>query len=192
MRDEFHSLNARSDEPVTENRLGAVIDRGQHALTHSQFRTLDARVVGLWRATHFIFFAVLLFGSVIGIGVSWIESPGGGGLALAGWSVLAVFFGWITIWRPKRLYRAWSYRIDDRILETRSGLIVKVSRLLPLSRLQHVDLHRGPLERLFGLSSLVLHTAGTREATITIPGLDPADAATLRDHLIQIGGDDGV
>jgi membrane protein YdbS with pleckstrin-like domain len=192
MPDEFDNLKAQTVQPPLPSAGPAVLTSVQRTTRYAQFRTLDPRVVGLWRATHFIFFAVLLFGSVVGIGISWIESPRGGALAIGGWIVLAAFFGWITVWRPARLYRAWSYRIDDRVLETRSGLLVKVSRLLPLSRLQHVDLHRGPLERLFGLSSLILHTAGTHEATITIPGLDPNDAALLRDYLIEVGGDDGV
>jgi hypothetical protein len=99
---------------------------------------------------------------------------------------------WLVVWRPPRLYRSWGYRIDERVLETRSGLMFQVRRLLPLSRLQHVDLQRGPIERSFGLASLVLHTAGTHQASITIPGLDPDAAVRLRDHLLEMGGDDAV
>jgi membrane protein YdbS with pleckstrin-like domain len=71
-------------------------------------------------------------------------------------------------------------------------LLFHVAHLLPLSRLQHVDLHRGPLERAFGLASLILHTAGTHEARITIPGLDADEAVRLRDRLVEVGGDDAV
>ena len=107
----------------------------------------------------------------------------------------ALFVGlaaWGVFLRPRRAYRAWGYRIDERVLELRSGILFQVSRLLPLTRLQHVDLRRGPLERAFGLASLALHTAGTREATLHIPGLDAREAARLRDHLIAVGGDDAV
>jgi len=78
------------------------------------------------------------------------------------------------------------------VLETRSGRVFQRARLLPLSRLQHVDIESGPLERMFGLAALVLHTAGTHSANIRIPGLEAVEAARLRDHLIEIGGDDAV
>ena len=49
-----------------------------------------------------------------------------------------------------------------------------------------------PLERAHGLASLILHTAGTHEATLVIPGLDADEAARLRDRLVAAGGDDAV
>jgi membrane protein YdbS with pleckstrin-like domain len=95
-------------------------------------------------------------------------------------------------WYPRRAFQAWSYRLDGRVLELRSGVWFRLVRLLPLTRLQHVDLQRGPLERSFGLASLVLYTAGTQEASIAIPGLADAEAVRLRDTLVATGGDDGV
>jgi membrane protein YdbS with pleckstrin-like domain len=90
------------------------------------------------------------------------------------------------------VYRAWGYRLDGKVLETRHGVLFRTMQLLPLARLQHVDLHNGPIERSLGLASLMLHTAGTHEATIVIPGLDTNEAVRLRDHLVVVGGDDGV
>jgi membrane protein YdbS with pleckstrin-like domain len=45
---------------------------------------------------------------------------------------------------------------------------------------------------MYGLASLVLHTAGTHSANILIPGLDAGEAVRLRDRLVEIGGDDAV
>jgi membrane protein YdbS with pleckstrin-like domain len=156
------------------------------------FLALDGRVVGLWRLTGAIGWGIVLLaalaGSVVG-GVLW-----GGRYAalLAAWVGLAGLAAWWVYWYPARSYRAWGYRIDARVLETREGVWFQVVKLLPLSRLQHVDLQRGPLERAHGLASLVLHTAGTHEATLVIPGLDAAEAARLRDCLVAAQGDDGV
>ena len=84
-------------------------------------------------------------------------------------------------------------RIDGKVLETKHGIWFRIHQLLPLSRLQHVDLHSGPVERSFGLASLLLHTAGTQHASIVVPGLDAREAGRLRDELVaMIGGDDGV
>jgi membrane protein YdbS with pleckstrin-like domain len=157
-----------------------------------QFRSLDLRVIGLWRALHVINLGVLLVAALFAVAVIGFENPEIGIWLMIGWFLLAGLSVWLTIWRPPRLYRSWGYRIDARVLETRSGIVFRVLKLLPLSRLQHVDLQRGPIERMFGLASLVLHTAGTHEASIRIPGLDAGEARLLRDHLVEIGGDDAV
>jgi len=108
------------------------------------------------------------------------------------WLAVAAVAIWFCVWYPRRLYSSWGYRIDTKVLETRSGRVFHRARLLPLTRLQHVDIERGPLERMFGLAALVLHTAGTHSANIRIPGLEASEAMRLRDHLIEIGGDDAV
>ncbi|HZF39935.1 MAG TPA: PH domain-containing protein [Blastocatellia bacterium] len=156
------------------------------------FQPLDSRVVSLWRVSYLIGFGVLLavlLIPVVAVGVAEPRAllwPAFAWLALAGASV------WFCLWYPPRLYRSWGYRIDAKVLETRSGMVFQRTRLLPLSRLQHVDIEQGPLERMFGLAALILHTAGTHSANIRIPGLEAAEATRLRDQLIEIGGDDAV
>ncbi|MCX8155701.1 MAG: PH domain-containing protein [Verrucomicrobiae bacterium] len=98
----------------------------------------------------------------------------------------------LFFWYPPRAYANWGYRLDGTVLEIHFGIWWKTIQLLPLSRLQHVDLHSGPLERSLGLATLSLHTAGTHDAVLVIPGLDAGQAARLRDELVAKGGDDGV
>jgi uncharacterized protein len=158
----------------------------------SFFRRLDPRVVRLWRLTYLVGYGVLLVALLASLIV--ISRLG----TISFWFLMAVWFAlalgcvWISWWRPPRAYRSWGYRMNDKVLEIRSGLLIERTRLLPLSRVQHVDIERGPFERRFGLASLVLHTAGTHSSSITIPGLDADEARKLRDHLVEIGGDDAV
>jgi len=56
---------------------------------------------------------------------------------------------------------------------------------------QHLDLKRGPLQRRYGLATLVIHTAGTRHSVVSIGGLDADDAERLRDQLAHQVDDDG-
>jgi membrane protein YdbS with pleckstrin-like domain len=158
----------------------------------SEFRPLDPRVVGLWRAANLIGSSALLMILFAGGVIVALAEPRAWPWVMLAWIFFAAWGAWLSLWRPKRLYHSWGYRIDAKVLETRSGLLFHVAHLLPLSRLQHVDLHRGPLERAFGLASLILHTAGTHEARITIPGLDADEAVRLRDRLVEVGGDDAV
>jgi membrane protein YdbS with pleckstrin-like domain len=161
-------------------------------MTGDDYHALDPRVVTLWRLSYLIGFGILLLICLPLVVTAFFFRNVWGYVSLAVWVVLFAISAWLTHWRPPRLYRAWSYRIDGRVLETRSGLLIRVVRLLPLNRLQHVDLSRGPFERMFGLASLVLYTAGTSIASITIPGLEASEAVRLRDQLITIGGDDAV
>jgi len=157
-----------------------------------EFIRLDPRVINLWIVTDLIGYGVLLLLLLAGLLVWGFVRPELLWWLVGEWCVVAAICLWYSLWRPSRAYRAWSYRIDEKVLETRSGILVHRTRLIPLSRVQHVDLERGPFERLYGLASLILHTAGTHSASLTIPGLNAAEASRLRDHLVEVGGDDAV
>lgn len=159
-------------------------------LPDERFRRLDRRIVQVWTIGSLLGYGIALL-LVLPWAIYWgFRHPMLLGWALLGWCLLVGGAIWLSFWRPPRLYRAWGWRIDDRLLETQSGLLVQRRRLLPLNRLQHVDLRRGPIERIYGLASLILHTAGTQSANLTIPGLDVAEAMRLRDHLVEKGGGD--
>lgn len=55
---------------------------------------------------------------------------------------------------------------------------------LPYSRLQHVSLSHGPLERHFSLSTLKCFSAGSGSAEIELPGIEQQTAEHLRQHLL--------
>lgn len=177
---------------MLEERTEEIQQEASAETVGPQFNSLDPRVVRLWQLTDLIAYLVLLGISMPGLIFLAVERPNLAWWLLAGWLAFAGLLVWLSIRRPRRAYAAWGYRIDDRVLETRSGIWFQRTRLLPLSRVQHVDLERGPIERRFGLSSLELFTAGTHAAKTTIPGLDAAEATALRDHLVAIGGDDAV
>ena len=84
---------------------------------------------------------------------------------------------------PKRRYRSWGYEMGEEELQIRHGLWTRVRSLVPFGRVQHIDVKQGPLERRFGLGTLVLHTAGTRSSAVELPGLDHAEAGRMRDQI---------
>jgi membrane protein YdbS with pleckstrin-like domain len=155
------------------------------------YQPLDPRVVKLWRIHSLIGSAVLLVVASIAVLFLGFASLMPWNWLLTAWMILLLIRVFSLLWQTW-VYCAWGYRLDGKVLETRHGVWFRTMQLLPLARLQHVDLHSGPIERSLGLASLMLHTAGTHEATIVIPGLDANEAARLRDHLVIIGGDDGV
>jgi membrane protein YdbS with pleckstrin-like domain len=153
---------------------------------------LDRRVIQLWRLTSLLGFAIFAIPALVGLLIASNAVFAHAIIGFVPWAVLLLLAGFWVFWYPPRAYRAFGYRVEERVIEIRSGVWFRVVRFLPLSRLQHVDLRRGPLERAHGLASLTLHTAGTHEASLLIPGLANADAERLRDQLITVGGDDAV
>jgi membrane protein YdbS with pleckstrin-like domain len=65
------------------------------------------------------------------------------------------------------------------------GVWWQTRRSIPRSRIQHVDIESGPIERALGLSNLILFTAGTGDSDGRIPGLRQATAEALREVLLQ-------
>jgi hypothetical protein len=108
-----------------------------------------------------------------------------GGLSLLAGVVLAVL-----------RYRLWRYEVREDALYLERGVFTRVRTVVPFVRVQHVDSARSPLQRLLGLASVVVYTAGSRGADVSVPGLAPADADDLRERLkglaIEAEGDDAV
>lgn len=104
----------------------------------------------------------------------WLLAPV---LAAAG----ALFGAWLGWKRHRRT--AW--KLDDSGFAVRRGNWWQSETRVPASRVQHLDLKRGPLERMSKLATLVIHTAGTKMAAVSVAGLDDADAEYLRDLLAR-------
>ena len=99
-------------------------------------------------------------------------------------ALLGAWFGW-------RRHRLTFWRLDSQSLGVRRGHMWQSESHVPVSRVQHLDLRRGPLERMAGLATLIVHTAGTRMNTVAVAGLAQADAERLRDRLArQLDHDD--
>jgi len=82
---------------------------------------------------------------------------------------------------PQRTYRRLRYRLTERMLQSVHGWMFHTDTIVPFVRVQHLDVKRGPLDKLFGTASLVVHTAGTHNSIVTVNGLAPERAAEIRD-----------
>ncbi len=114
-------------------------------------------------------------------------------LAFLGWLVL---FALVALWTqigPALRYKRRRYRLNEMGLRIRRGLVWQTEISVPYSRIQHTDVSRGPIERWFGLSTLIVHTAGTENASISLDGLPAPRAYRIRDLLLtEVETDDAV
>lgn len=84
--------------------------------------------------------------------------------------------------------RAKGYLLREHDMSFYSGALFKVITVQPFTRLQHIEITRGPLERLFGLATLKLFSAGGAQHTMAIPGLLLAQAEYLRGSILDSKG----
>ena len=153
---------------------------------------LDGRVVPYWILVNLI--TTLVLGVGVAVGVAWLRGRDAdnahwylwGGAGFAGLLLLVSFL------QPVLAYATWRYSMDDELLVARYGILFREEKTIPVSRLQHVDLRRGPIERLFSLATLVVFTAGTEGASFRVPGLTVDRAREMRDRILAARGDDVI
>jgi uncharacterized protein len=150
-------------------------------------RRLDPRWVALRRTLGWIHAAAVGLGSLVPLGsmVLFASFPGGvDALLVVAWIALASFLVWHARSWPEIEHRHESYRVDPERIEIRRGVLWRKVIDVPRSRVQHTDVSQGPLERGYGLGTLVVYTAGTAHAKVELPGLDHGLALAIRDHLL--------
>lgn len=92
----------------------------------------------------------------------------------------AVVWAWAG---PALQYRQWRFEIRDDEVDLLHGIVVRTRQIIPMSRIQHVDTTRGPLQRRFGLASVVFYTAA---GVMSIPALSAERAAEVRDQIAAL------
>mgnify|MGYP000866005591 CR=1 FL=1 len=100
-------------------------------------------------------------------------------------AAVAVVVAW-SVAVVSRQVRAIGYAERDDDLLIRKGVMFRSLVVVPYGRMQFVDVTAGPLARRLDISSVQLHTASPG-TDATIDGLQPADAARLRDRLASRG-----
>jgi uncharacterized protein len=99
--------------------------------------------------------------------------------------IMAVVTGWWWFVLRGR-YHAWGYAERGDDLLVRRGLLVRRLSVVPYGRMQLIEVTAGPVDRLFGLATVQLHTASA-STDARIPGLTAAEAQRLRDRLAKLG-----
>jgi membrane protein YdbS with pleckstrin-like domain len=102
-----------------------------------------------------------------------------GGLTAIG----CLFWLAIVIILPARIYRRWGYAMEADRLRVLRGFLFRTDTVVPFNRIQHIDVSQGPIERLNNVSRLIVHTAGTHNSVVVLPGLEPGEADAMREEI---------
>ena len=128
-----------------------------------------------------ILVGILICAFIIGMNSAVFLVLYGAALILAGFIAVMNF-----VW-PALSYRHTAWRLNEDGLEIRRGVLWRHQISVPRARVQHADVTQGPLQRHYGIAQLIVYTAGTQNASVSLDGLTHQVAIELRDQLVRQG-----
>ena len=81
---------------------------------------------------------------------------------------------------PTLGYHHRAYRADDRSVEYIEGIFFVNHHIIPVRRMQQVDIQKGPISKFFGTATVTVTTAG---GTLQIEDINIQDAEELSERL---------
>jgi len=135
---------------------------------------VNRRAIAWWTVRPAVFWTVPIIGQVLAYAFvpgapSWLPVTT---FIAAGLAVVH-----ITV-MPQWRFRVHRWETTGDAVYTRSGWFNQEWRVAPVSRIQTVDIKRGPLEQLFGLATVTVTTASAA-GPVEIAGLAYPDASRL-------------
>lgn len=131
-----------------------------------EFQRVDKKAKTKWRFSRIIamiFVAIPLAALALFIFYSIGDDEGSKAFIIIGWIIAAliVLFQLLQILiYPPIEYIQWAYMIAPDRIEIKKGIFYRTHTVIPISRIQHVAVTQGVLQRPFGLSTVQIHTAG--------------------------------
>ena len=184
-----------SVEPAEVYQHACVVEANVEPST-LKLMSLDAAFITMERVSGWIFASVVLcvgLVAMIAVAFSFSLLSLVTACCLLAYLLLGSLLAWIAQVLPKKSYDRAGWCLTPSGLEIRRGIWWRSQVSVPLARVQHTDVHQGPLMRRFGLAKLIVHTAGTENSAVELNGLSFATAQRLRDALVENRGDiDGV
>jgi membrane protein YdbS with pleckstrin-like domain len=94
-------------------------------------------------------------------------------------------------WNNYKLLQSLGYAVRDKDVVYKRGFIFNKTTIIPFNRVQHASISRGFWDKVLGISTLNIFTAGGSGSDITIPGLDPEMAVRLKEAIaVKISKDE--
>ena len=138
---------------------------------------LTVRMIGL-----FIFWTMVLVAYFVVLTVADQEIPAivkqGLPFVLSSLAVITFLLSFFGVKRKE-------FAMRGRDIIYKKGLIWKSNTTVPFSRIQHCEVKQGPIERMFSLASLHIYTAGGSSSDLSIPGLQPSTAQSMKSYVLQ-------
>jgi len=103
---------------------------------------------------------------------------------------LSVFWFLVALILVKINYSIAGYALRERDVVQRVGVIWRRVTTIPFNRMQHCEIAQGPVEKLFGLSTLKVFTAGGSSSDLSISGIRREEAQRIKEFISKKIGED--
>jgi membrane protein YdbS with pleckstrin-like domain len=104
---------------------------------------------------------------------------------------LIILFFVFRFWNNYKIQKSLGFAIRERDMIYKRGYIFNKTTVIPFNRVQHASISRDIWDKLLGISSLKIFTAGGSGSDIGIPGLQPELALKLKEAIaVKISQDD--
>ena len=150
-----------------------VDDDGELTKLHPNYKMIMQ--IGALFIGFFILIGALILDTALNdqLGTPW-------GIIIAPAAILAIIVGFRV---PIARYNARGYQISRDRLRVVRGIWWHSDTIVPFGRVQHIDVDQGPLERALGIATMTLHTAGSHNASVRLPGLGHELAVEMREEI---------
>jgi hypothetical protein len=141
--------------------------------------------IGLWLAQGVL--GTVVYGLAVVVFLLFAPGDGGWLVTVVRWlgPVFVVGYGVVTIAvRPRLRYRVHRWEVTADAVYTLTGWLSRTWTLVPVSRIQTVDVTRGVVQQVFGLASVAVLTASS-QGTVRIPHLEAEVARRVADDLAR-------
>ena len=162
--------------------LGQVTGVSSFALLRPPTYQVSPRARTLWRVE-----AVLGALPIVAAQVFWWVTTSGGPRPIQVWLAIAtaVAEAAYLVVMPSWRYRVHRWEVTDEAVYTQTGWLTQERRIAPITRIQTVDLTRGPIAGMLRLASVRVTTASSA-GPLRISGLDHAEAVALVERLTTL------
>lgn len=147
-----------------------------------KYEKLDKKAILSWRIGRiigFIIFGAILIGGLLFANNSEaLETYMHYGYIVAGIMLIYMLVGIIVY--PEIEYRQWRYMITEDKVELQHGIFFVKTTVIPIIRVQHITMSRGPIYRKLGLSKVTIFLAS---GSFEIEGLNENVANMISENL---------
>ena len=182
-------------EPAGALGTSTEIDAEKAPWTRAAAERLDPRTVALDRTINTIVGTVIAFAHLGACAIVWLTGAWSRWALMlfwASWLPVTMVLAWLAVRWPAIDYEHRRYQVSDEGILIWSGVVWRTMIAVPRTRVQHIDVTQGPLERSYGLATLSIYTAGSEYSRIDLAGLDHGVAHALRDALLPRHADPAV
>ena len=146
---------------------------------------LSRSAIGLWLTQGVVW--TVVYALAVTAFFLFVPADAGTPVTLVRWlgPVFVVVYGVLAIGvRPRLRYRVHRWEVTDEAVYTLTGWLTRTWTLVPISRIQTVDVTRGVLQGVFGLSTVLVLTASS-QGSVQVLHLETAVAGRVAEALTR-------